>query len=309
MQAKGFWTGAYVLVLSLVGGCDTAVSTDVPPATGVDGECQAWCEAMERVCPEEALHPVSACLAYCDTSAGKATPEGRTTDQNIDSWGCRQYWLERAEEATDAAQRTSACSAASISGGDVCGTHCDLYCTLAETVCTGGDALFSSRQACVAACSELGGMDDVLPNVSVTPQLFGYGDTVTCRLHHLQAAAVQNNAGLHCKHADPVPEALTCSNTASPNVTNYCVFASEFCGDHLAGVATLDACRASVEAVSAQYREAGFMSFTDTNVNSIGCLNYWVMLAPLDAATYCPMADWDPANWDTKGGSGRCSDR
>lgn len=29
-------------------------------------------------------------------------------------------------------------------------------------------------------------LNDVLPNVSVTPQQFGYGNTLTCRLHHLQ---------------------------------------------------------------------------------------------------------------------------
>ena len=45
------------------------------------------------------------------------------------------------------------------------------------------------------------------------------------------------------------------------------------------------------------YTQEGFASFADTNTNSIGCLNNRIMLAAMDANTYCAEGDWDSSNW------------
>ena len=115
------------------------------------------------------------------------------------------HWARTAEEASDEESRLTACAAAHASGGGICGTYCELYCDLATEVCTGRSTLYADRDECESACAAMGGEDQVLTNVSVSTQHFGYGDTVLCRLHHLQAAAIQDNARLHCTHAAAIP--------------------------------------------------------------------------------------------------------
>ena len=207
--------------------------------------------------------------------------------------------------AADPGDKAAACANASASGGDTCGSWCEVYCSQQAGICPGN---FDDTAACEAACAEMPADEAVLPGVSQTDQQFGYGDTVLCRLHHTQVALWQDMPDMHCPHSSAESTLDTCDDAAPPNLANYCAFASEFCADHIAGVDTLEACRATVEPlVGRVYREAGFESFTDTDRNSVGCLNYWMVQAPLDPATICAKADWDPDHWDIRGGAGACS--
>ena len=49
------------------------------------------------------------------------------------------------------------------------------------------------------------------------------------------------------------------------------------------------------------YTQEGFASFADSDTNSIGCLNNRIMLAAVDANTYCAEGDWDSRNWQPDG--------
>ncbi|MFP8880290.1 MAG: hypothetical protein VCE43_12980 [Myxococcota bacterium] len=52
---------------------------------------------------------------------------------------------------------------------------------------------------------------------------------------------------------------------------------------------------------SGDYTQDGFESFADSDTNSIGCLNNRIMLAAMDANTYCAEGDWDSTNWQPDG--------
>jgi hypothetical protein len=118
---------------------------------------------------------------------------------------------------------------------------------------------------------------------------------------------------LHCPHASAESTEDTCQDIAPPNTPNYCHYAIDFCTDELALFpegTDRDGCMATLAPLFGDsdrpYRVGDHASFADTNTNTLGCLNHWVVLAPIDPAVYCPMADWNPANWASVGGSGIC---
>ena len=278
--------------------------------------CAAWCDLMSTNCPAEVLHDEAFCLDYCGHPFLDVLEPGSLTDTATNTLGCRINHALQAG-ATTGAEREAHCAAAAMSGGDVCGSYCDVYCALTLETCnatnnpnySGSPVFFAggvpSMGACLSACA--GYPEDVLDGVSQTDQLFGYGDTVQCRLHHLQAAVVEGQDqpsayGLHCGHAKPVSDSGLCSDIVEPNVINYCVFAVHHCTDDNAilpeGTEHAD-CVAILNGtvIAGDYRQDGFTSFTDTDTNSVGCLNNRIMLAAQDAATYCAVGDWDRENW------------
>ena len=68
-----------------------------------------------------------------------------------------------------------------------------------------------------------------------------------------------------------------------------------------------DKCRSTIKKLidDGVYEEAGFESFTDTDTNSVGCLNYWIMTAPHDPEG-CLKGNYDPKDWVINGGEGVC---
>jgi len=301
---------------------DSAGSTTEP--IEVELTCESYCALMEANCMEDMLHPIESCLLYCDPSKFEPHPLGEEGDTSGNSLACRIHWAEAAGHAESETARLSACASAHASGGDVCGDYCENYCHVSGQVCTEentGLDNYSSDAACRLACD--GFATDVLDGISQTEQHFGYGDTVQCRLHHLEAALIEGAESamaynLHCPHASQRSSLETCSDSATPNVTNYCAFATTACGEGSANLfpdkpedeSLPDYCssqlNALVDAAAPSYREDPFESFADTATNSLGCLNYWIMLAPLDPETYCPLADWDPEHWESAGGAGVC---
>ena len=286
----------------------------------------AYCDLMSRSCIEEVIHDEDFCLAFMADALPNVMTAGTLGETGVNSLGCRiGYALEAetAQAAGDEAARQAACSKAALTGGDVCGRYCENYCDLAIATCNTdnnpaymGTPLFMSggspsRAACEAICA--GYSEDVLDGISQSDQLFGYGDTVQCRIHHLQAAIVDGgeNAsayGLHCGHASPAAEQDLCSDVAEPNVINYCVFALRHCeGDEalLASGYEHSDCVNFMNSVvaSGDYTAEGFESFADSGTNSIGCLNNRIMLAAIDSAQYCAEGDWDSSQWWPAGGA------
>ena len=278
--------------------------------------CAAWCDLMSDHCSEEVLHDEAFCLDYCEHPDLDVIDPGSLSDTTGNTLGCRIHHALQAA-ATNGATREAHCAAAAMTGGGVCGDYCEVYCDLALETCNpvnnaaySGSPIFApggvpSRAQCLAACS--GYPEDVLEGISQTDQLFGYGDTVQCRIHHLQAAVVEGQDkasayGLHCGHSAPVSDGALCSDIAEPNVINYCVFALQHCtsGNAILPPGTEHAdCVAILNEslIAGDYQEGGFESFADTATNSVGCLNNRIMLAAQDAVTYCAAGDYDRTNW------------
>jgi len=279
---------------------------------------------MSNYCLEEVFHDEAFCLAFLADAVPGAMPVGSLADTSGNSLGCRMQYALAAEVAHgsgDEIARRAACESAALTGGGVCGSFCDNYCDLAIQTCNpvenaaySGSPLFMnsgvpSRGDCEAACATYS--EDVLAGVSQTEQLFGYGGTVQCRIHHLHAAMVEgqemsNAYGLHCGHASPEAGQNLCSDTAEPNVINYCVFALAHCtGANALFPASYEHsdCVNFMNAVvaSGDYTEDGFASFADSDTNTVGCLNNRIILATQDPATYCAQGDWDSSNWKPAG--------
>jgi hypothetical protein len=317
----------FVVVLGFAG-CsggtidDQPTETDGPSETDSDSdsdeetdeqvetpECSTYCSDMASTCPTE-LYSEEQCLAVCEEHPNVTPFEaGDLGDPSGNTLGCRMNYLELAKSATGA-EKDEFCAQAHLSGGDVCGSYCEVYCDYAVPTCSSNNSnftdadVFADEADCLAQCSPLS--QTVSPGTGQSDQQFGYGDTKQCRLHHLQAALIEpGSADLHCGHASPSPSSL-CLDDTKPNTINYCVFATEFCPDLLPAGADLNDCKALVQPhVGPSYLEAGFQSFSDTDIATVGCLNYWIMQAPLDS-TACAKADWDPANWESNGGAGVC---
>ena len=300
---------------------DTPADTDVAADTDTEADatvsCEAYCSLMEEHCPDEAEFHASSCLSICGGHGDVLLfGSGTLGEQNTNSLACR---VEHAGLAatTTGAEQIAHCEAAASSGGDTCGSWCDVYCDGAMLACGSTNAdwplgtpdLFPDRAACEASCGEF--PTAVLQETGQTDQHFGYGDTVQCRLHHLGAVIVDGVGGdggaasLHCGHAQPESKGL-CVADQEPNAINYCEFAVAFCPELFASDTEAASCRTLVEdLVGTFYSEAGFDSFTDTSDPTLGCLNHWIMQTPHDA-DLCAKADWDPAHWEINGGEGVC---
>ena len=294
------------------------------PAYAQDITCENWCALLSDHCPEEVLHNEDFCLDYCNHPYLDILPAGTAGDTSGNTLACRIEHAEAAGSATGAT-REALCAAAAMSGGDTCGSYCDVYCHLALETCNttnnppyGGTELFLAGgnpniMQCRTACQ--GYPEDVLDGISQTDQLFGYGDSVQCRLHHLEAAVVEGQGqtsayGLHCGHASPGAANDLCSDNAEPNIINYCVFARYHCAGDEAIVAdgtSQSDCVSSLRPFvdDGFYEKNGFASFADTDTNSVGCLNNRIMLAALDSTTYCGEGQIDPAFW-IPDGAGVC---
>ncbi len=138
--------------------------TSVPPPPPT---CLAYCGLVLGNCESAAQYGSFAeCMGHCETTGGWATGENGDTSGN--TIGCRVTYAERAE--TDPTN----CAAAGPSGGNVCGTWCEVYCTQVAANCTGGDAITFDPD-CATACADYPA--DGAPN-SVG------GDSVQCRIYH-----------------------------------------------------------------------------------------------------------------------------
>lgn len=282
----------------------------------VSVDCASYCALMDEYCATDMIHPVESCEYLCEhPQVAFFDDAGSLDDEDGNTLGCRiHHALVAAVSAGDT--RAEACAAANLSGGDVCGSFCDNYCLASMEACSDGNPEYSlptpnfpGFAACQMACGEMG--TEVLTGIAQPEQLFGYGDTVQCRLHHLHAATEMDMYDLHCPHASEDSTGDTCSDAAQPNLANYCAFATGHCtGDNalFEPGASVGECMATVEPLvtGGTYTQGAFASFTDDSGATVGCLNHWIVQTPWDPDTLCAMADWDPDQWESNGGAGVC---
>jgi hypothetical protein len=177
------------------GGLDSG-ATPAPADAGADANqlplCERYCRLIEVNCTGANNQYISP--AVCRAMCPKFEP-GREGDTNGNSVGCR---LSHAGLAKD--DPITHCPHAGPLGAGTCGESCASYALLNFAHCR--DATkppYPTEEACRTTCSN--GINTTFkytPNVDVlTTQS---GNTMNCRLYHLQAAYEVGFKNEHCPH-------------------------------------------------------------------------------------------------------------
>jgi hypothetical protein len=117
-------------------------------------------------------------------------PAGTAGDVNGNTLACHQYHVDLATGG-DAVAKDTHCPHASPSGGGVCGTTCDAFCSAAVATC---GTEYADAAACSTACAGF-----AAGAAGATS-----GDSLACRQYHVGLATTSSaNADTHCPHAGP----------------------------------------------------------------------------------------------------------
>jgi len=121
-------------------------------------------------------------------------PRGAQNDQTSDTIQCRNYHANVA--GSSPSLQALHCAHSGLNGIDQCGTSpCESYCDNILLMCTSGNAQYQDKASCMLWCSALPAGTDGATT----------GDSLACRLYHLQVAASLGSATQgradHCTHA------------------------------------------------------------------------------------------------------------
>lgn len=175
-------------------------TSQAPPVTGVP-TCSDYCLLVTgEACNDTPQYSnFDICERTCAQFAGW---EPGTFDQGRgNTIGCRMNSIDLA--VTNPSESELFCAQAGLTGGNVCGSWCDVYCDVMERNCSGVPGSYLPPDECRSACA--GFRTDGAPGDQ-------RGDTVQCRIYHLTLAG--NPAGsapqdqLHCPHGRAVPNAF-----------------------------------------------------------------------------------------------------
>ena len=242
--------------------------------------CEEYCSTITAACTDATAQYASEadCLAYCAEYAN--IPIGTLADVDGDTVGCRIYHAKVA--SVSLASAAVHCPHAGPSGGDTCGGWCDVYCGLATTNCTGGEALYPDAATCEAAC-------EAFPTSGLPAAT--EGDSVQCRIYHLGVAGNEaaGGAAVHCAHGSDSGGEVCIDPPTEPTCADYCAKISAVCtGDNAqyeSESACLDYC--------ATFGKLPVGELSDTAGNTIGCRIYHADVASADAESaqlHCPHA-------------------
>jgi len=170
-----------------------AISADAGAAPSL---CEEYCDSVLAACGPDVDGTSYAvydsrftCLYQCLLFA-----PGGPGDEMGNSVQCR---LNSARVALQfPGERRTACPAAGPGGNGVCGSNCEGYCTLMLAECPNAFDAVAGGLSPVEACAQ---------SCAATPDLGGFdtsrieGNSLQCRLYHLQAASVSPRN--HCGHA------------------------------------------------------------------------------------------------------------
>jgi len=153
--------------------------------------CEAYCSIVNNSCAasDPAFASNAACQTYCDLNMQGF--EGNWNDTGGDTVGCRIYHAD-----AFLALGAPHCSHASASGGNTCGSWCQVYCDLIDENCVGNNLQYNGTSDCMTHCagfSTAGNPGDTA------------GNTVQCRIYHAGVAGLDpaTNPQIHCPHAGP----------------------------------------------------------------------------------------------------------
>jgi hypothetical protein len=210
-MAREIRATAIALVASVVG-CNGILGWDAATldAASQGGVCEQYCTAMDANCTGDNLKYIShdVCVKMC-----RNFDPGAPGDVSGDSQACRLHFAQQAA-TSDAATAAIDCETASPLGDGPCvgsdgggGERCVAFCQLDIAYCGAGDTSqfpYTNETDCTTACAAYA--YTAMTRVSADENQ----DTLNCRLYHLEAAYVDDQArGTHCPHTKQV--SLTCS--------------------------------------------------------------------------------------------------
>lgn len=167
---------------------DTSAPDTSAPDTGASLTCATYCAAVMNSCLHASAQygSLSSCMAEC-----AQFPVGTAADVTGNTLGCRAHFASLA-----AVTPAASCPAAGPYGGGVCGTRCESFCLLEQSLCSSAVAPppYADAQACATGCAGF-----TFDNSGESVQGPAAGDTLNCREYHLQAAYFQS-AVVHCPH-------------------------------------------------------------------------------------------------------------
>lgn len=265
------WLSLTLLVLGL-GACqaiagieDRTLAADAEdPASP---ECESYCSAVMDACGgRNAVYSTEKhCLSVCK----HLDPGDPIEPTGTNTVACRTRQAALAELEPD-----TSCRAAGPGGDGVCGTDCEGYCTLFQSVCTELDP-YKTTESCLQACS---GLTD---QSSFDLGADHGGDTVECRLVHVTNSTLDPVG--HCKHSPIILPEEWCVGAPDkpPTCQEYCQIELAACTGSLSQYESeqqcLDVCAALDPGTNADIKE-----------NTVGCRRYHSFSATLLADTHCP---------------------
>lgn len=128
-------SGAYMLEV-------VAIDVDV------DLICEDYCTRVQLVCMGDYVQyeSVDACVTYCVVHSQFFL--GSLEDESGNMVGCRLYYVG----VVLLSELSIHCFYVGLSGGDVCGFWCDVYCDLVVANCTEDSVLYVDTMECQIVC-------------------------------------------------------------------------------------------------------------------------------------------------------------
>ena len=164
--------------------------------TSAGTPCDQYCDSIVASCtgPNQEYIDGATCRVFCQVF--DPGPQGDTTS---DSLACRMHYAALATKDPNLH-----CKHAGPLGTGTCGkSQCAAYCSLNVGICNtlNQTPAYTSEADCIAACM-------VFPYKSGSGDIeLTTGDTLNCRMYHLEAAANPDNptaSATHCPHTQPV---------------------------------------------------------------------------------------------------------
>jgi len=241
-------------------------------------DCTTYCNTFMQNCNASNSNNITFysdlnnCLTVC-----AAFPVGSDSDTAGNTLGCRIY-----HAGTPALGNPGLhCPHASSSGGGVCGTYCDAYCSMGRAGCNpsngfpleGSDTLWNTGDAgCYNICTTLFPQGAIGNDQS--------GNTLACRLYHAQVALGSGNT-VHCTHAS-TNGAQTCG---SDTCAVYCQQIFTTCPSiYKDNTACMNYCNNNLVPIA-------LGAWDDTGIDSLGCRVYHNGAVPTLGTGHCSHAD------------------
>jgi hypothetical protein len=163
---------------------------------GDPNTCAHYCDVINKNCTGANAEYLTkqVCLDMCNTF-----DPGQPGDMMNDSLACRLYWAKQADK-----DPATYCQLGGPLAGK-CTTPCSAFCLLDYDLCNAGGLFpYKDSMECKMACAGFNylGSADAGPG-TVGDILFSTGDTLNCRLYHLESAWDKSNpmaTTTHCPH-------------------------------------------------------------------------------------------------------------
>jgi hypothetical protein len=237
----------------------------------------SYCQNLETIC--YATHGLNA--SVCATGMADYGESSTTTDRDVDSLGCRQYYL-----LNTTLQLATRCQYGGPSGGGRCGAMHQVVCNIAETICAAETATKSYPDADECARSYFDG-GIAAQWGSIQGGLSAGEDSLECRVYHVFAGVTNDAVAVHCGHYGLKNSTnAQCKGKVSTNKRHYCETLRDGCVAPYVQFA-LDA---QCEGVAAAYPNptTDDDARASTIGNNLGCRQYHAQAAKvLDDPQHC----------------------